>query len=101
MIDRQDVISLLSDLVRIPSVNPRMGGGAGEEAIARFLAERLRALGLTPTITEVHPGRPAGEHRSGEHGEAVSHKQHRGHVLDSRARHGASEMCRTADRGGR
>lgn len=58
MIDRQEIIGLLSDLVRIPSVNPRMGGGAGEEAIARFLAERLRALGLIPTVTEVHPGRP-------------------------------------------
>lgn len=58
MIDRQDAISLLSDLVRIPSVNPRMSAGAGEEEIARYLAERLRALGLTPTVTEVHPRRP-------------------------------------------
>ena len=58
MIDRQDAINLLSDLVRIPSVNPRMSPGAGEEEIARYLAERLRALGLTPTITEVHPRRP-------------------------------------------
>jgi succinyl-diaminopimelate desuccinylase len=58
MIDRQDAISLLSDLVRIPSVNPRMSAGAGEEEIARYLAERLRGLGLAPTITEVHPRRP-------------------------------------------
>jgi succinyl-diaminopimelate desuccinylase len=58
MIDRRDAINLLSDLVRIPSVNPRMGGGAGEEQIARYLAERLQALGLTPTVAEVHPGRP-------------------------------------------
>jgi acetylornithine deacetylase len=58
MIDRQEVITLLSDLVRIPSVNPRISGGAGEEEIARYLAERLRALGLTPTVIEVHPRRP-------------------------------------------
>ncbi len=58
VIDRTEVISLLSDLVRIPSVNPRMGDGAGEEKIARHLADRLRSLGLTPTNTEVPPGRP-------------------------------------------
>ncbi len=58
MIDRADVIALLSDLVRIPSVNPRVGGGTGEAEIARYLADRLRALGLRPTVTEVHPARP-------------------------------------------
>lgn len=57
VIDRQDVISLLSDLVRIPSVHPRMGGG-GEAEMARYLAERLRGLGLRPAVTEVQPGRP-------------------------------------------
>lgn len=58
VIDRTEAISLLSDLVRIPSVNPQMGDGAGEEEIARYLADRLRSLGLAPTITEVKPGRP-------------------------------------------
>ena len=58
MIDRQDVIALLSELVRIPSVNPRLPGGTGEEEIARHLIERLRALDLSPIISEVHPGRP-------------------------------------------
>lgn len=57
VIDRKDVISLLSDLVRIPSVHPRMGGG-GEAEIGRYLADRLRGLGLAPTVIEVHPGRP-------------------------------------------
>ncbi|HSB71272.1 MAG TPA: M20 family metallopeptidase [Candidatus Methylomirabilis sp.] len=57
-IDRQDVIALLSDLVRIPSVNPRLPGGTGEAEIARHLIERLRALDLSPVISEVHPGRP-------------------------------------------
>ncbi len=58
MIERAEAIGLLSDLVRIPSVNPRMGGGAGEGALARFLAEYLRSLGVTPVLTEVEPGRP-------------------------------------------
>jgi acetylornithine deacetylase len=58
VIDRTEVIGLLSDLVRIPSVNPRMGDGSGEEKIALYLADRLRSLGLTPSITEVQPGRP-------------------------------------------
>ncbi len=57
VIDRSDVIGLLSDLVRIPSVHPRMGG-RGEAEIARHLTERLRGLGLAPTVTEVQPGRP-------------------------------------------
>jgi len=57
-IDRGDVVLLLCDLVRIPSVNPRMGSGTGEQEIARFLTERLRGLGLTPSVVEVQPGRP-------------------------------------------
>ncbi len=58
IIDRKEVISLLSDLVRIPSVHPRMGGGKGEAELARHLVDRLRALGLSPEVTEVLPGRP-------------------------------------------
>ncbi len=58
VIDRREVIELLSDLVRIPSVNPRMGTGTGEGEIARYLADRLRRLGLAPLVTEVQPGRP-------------------------------------------
>jgi succinyl-diaminopimelate desuccinylase len=57
-IDNTEVVDLLSALVRIPSVNPRMGGGAGEGELAGFLAERLRALGVAPIVTEVQPGRP-------------------------------------------
>jgi acetylornithine deacetylase/succinyl-diaminopimelate desuccinylase-like protein len=45
-------------LVRIPSVNPRMGNGTGEGEIARYLADHLRGSGLAPMITEVQPGRP-------------------------------------------
>jgi acetylornithine deacetylase len=58
VIDRSDLTALLSDLVRIPSVNPRMGTGTGEAEIARYLIERLRGLGLTPAVTDVQPGRP-------------------------------------------
>lgn len=58
VIDRNDIIALLSDLVRIPSVNPQMGSGSGEGEIARYLAERLRSLGLPLKMTEVRPGRP-------------------------------------------
>jgi succinyl-diaminopimelate desuccinylase len=58
MIERAEAIELLSDLVRIPSVNPRMGGGAGEGGLAQFVAEYLRSLGVTPAVTEVEPGRP-------------------------------------------
>jgi acetylornithine deacetylase/succinyl-diaminopimelate desuccinylase family protein len=58
LIDRTEVVNLLSDLVRIPSVHPRMGGGKGEAEVARYLADRLRALGIMPKVTDVHPGRP-------------------------------------------
>jgi len=58
MIDRNEAITLLSDLVRIPSVNPHLEGGAGEGALARYLAEFLRGLALAPVVTEVKPGRP-------------------------------------------
>ncbi|MBI4573472.1 MAG: M20 family metallopeptidase [candidate division NC10 bacterium] len=57
-IDRTEVVDVLSDLVRIPSVNPHMGSGTGEGAIARYLTDRLRGLGLTPSVTEVQAGRP-------------------------------------------
>jgi len=42
--DRTEGVSLPSTLVRIPSVEPRMGGGAGKGELAGFLAERLRAF---------------------------------------------------------
>ena len=58
MIEREKAISLLSTLVRIPSVNPRIGGGDGEGALAAFLADYLGQLGLSPEVSEVQPGRP-------------------------------------------
>ena len=50
---------LLCDLVAIDSVNPLLvPGAAGESAIARRLAEEMRALGLEVHVTEAAPGRP-------------------------------------------
>jgi succinyl-diaminopimelate desuccinylase len=58
MIEREKAVALLSALVRIPSVNPRLGGGDGEGAAAAFVADHLRGLGLFPEVVEVQPGRP-------------------------------------------
>jgi acetylornithine deacetylase len=53
------VARLLADLVAIDSVNPDLvPGGAGEGAIARFIADWLGAAGLEVCLDEVRPGRP-------------------------------------------
>jgi acetylornithine deacetylase len=53
------VARLLADLVAIDSVNPALiPGGAGEHAIARFVAQWLKAAGLEVTLEEAAPGRP-------------------------------------------
>lgn len=55
------VVSLLQDLVRIPSVNPDNAPGTnqtGEAAMAVFLDGWLSALGAEVTIEEIKPGRP-------------------------------------------
>jgi acetylornithine deacetylase len=50
---------LLADLVAIDSVNPSLvPGGAGEAAIARFVAAWLQAEGLEVHIEDVAPRRP-------------------------------------------
>ena len=52
-----NVISLLEQLVAIDSVNPELvAGGAGEAAIAHFIADWLRAAGLEVIVDEVRPG---------------------------------------------
>ena len=52
--------ALLRQLVAIDSVNPDLvPGGAGEAAIAGFVAEWLRAEGLEVTMEEPVPGRPS------------------------------------------
>jgi acetylornithine deacetylase len=52
-------IDLLRSLVAIDSVNPSLVPGArGEANIARALAERMRAIGLTVHVQEAAPDRP-------------------------------------------
>jgi acetylornithine deacetylase len=52
-------ISLLRDLVSIDSVNPSLVSGAvGEGAIAAFIADHMRRIGLDVTMQDVAPGRP-------------------------------------------
>jgi acetylornithine deacetylase len=53
-----DVTGLLSELVRIDSINPDLiAGAAGEGAIARFVAGWLEDAGLEAEVEEVAPGR--------------------------------------------
>ncbi|MEN9933789.1 MAG: hypothetical protein RLZZ387_368 [Chloroflexota bacterium] len=53
------VTRLLADLVAIDSVNPDLvPGGAGEGAVARFIAGWLEEAGLEVHLDEVRPGRP-------------------------------------------
>jgi acetylornithine deacetylase/succinyl-diaminopimelate desuccinylase-like protein len=50
---------LAAELVRIDSVNPDLvPGGAGEEELARFVAQWLAEAGLEVEVDEVAPGRP-------------------------------------------
>jgi acetylornithine deacetylase len=52
-------MDLLSELVRIDSVNPSLvPGSAGEGGIARFVAGWLQEAGLEVRLEEVAPGRP-------------------------------------------
>lgn len=51
--------ALIADLVAIDSVNPDLvPGGAGEGAVARYIADWLAAAGLEVHLDEVRPGRP-------------------------------------------
>lgn len=56
-----DAVTLLQELIRIPSVNPEGDPGTpdvGEKRIAEFVAGFLRELGAEVEMTEVLPGRP-------------------------------------------
>lgn len=57
----QDVVSLLQQLIRIPSVNPDNAPGTeqiGEETLAIFLSGWLESIGAEVTLEEIKPGRP-------------------------------------------
>jgi succinyl-diaminopimelate desuccinylase len=56
-IDDEEVIGWVQALTRIPSVW-RPEEGQGEEAAARWVAERCQAMGLETHFEEVQPGRP-------------------------------------------
>ena len=56
---REEIIDLLSSLVAVDSVNPTLvEGGAGETAIAAFIAGWARAAGLEAELLEATAGRP-------------------------------------------
>lgn len=57
----QDVVTLLQQLVRIPSVNPDNAPGTeliGEETLAVFLSGWLESIGAEVVLEEIKPGRP-------------------------------------------
>jgi acetylornithine deacetylase len=57
-IEAPDTLELLSDLVKINSVNPSLVPGApGEAEIAEYIGDYMRGLGLETEIEEVAPGR--------------------------------------------
>lgn len=59
MVASEEVVSLLSDLVAIDSVNPSLvPGAAGEAAIAAYVAGWLADAGLEAEMPEAAPGRP-------------------------------------------
>ncbi len=58
---KSDVVHLLQQLVRIPSVNPDNNPGTqetGEEKLAIFLKDWLESIGAVVVLEEIHPGRP-------------------------------------------
>src|SRR5215470_5157870 len=57
-IDPERVTQVLTDLVRIESINPELVlGGSGEREAARYVADFLRAVGLEGRVEELGPGR--------------------------------------------
>jgi len=53
-----DVVAVLRDLIRIPSIDPVPADSPdGETRVARYLEARLRDLGLEPEVVEPVPGR--------------------------------------------
>lgn len=55
---KDEIVALLSDLVAIESVNPAYKGGTrGEGAVAEYVAEYLRAIGIEPEFQNVLPQR--------------------------------------------
>ena len=54
-----EILALLTELVRIDSVNPDLvAGGAGEEGVALYILGWCATVGLIATRHDVEPGRP-------------------------------------------
>ncbi len=59
-VDRDYLLGVLADLVRINSINPMLApGGAGEAEIAVYVADSLARMGLEVRKIEPEPGRPS------------------------------------------
>ncbi len=59
VLDDKELLALLQDLVRIPSVNPELVGDSGGEAdVARFARGWLTERGVNARLEEAVPGRP-------------------------------------------
>lgn len=59
MVGEQEIVTLLSDLVKIDSSNPWLIEGAPSEAeVAHYIARWLEPLGVEVKLEEVEPGRP-------------------------------------------
>lgn len=59
MVNEQDVIALVSELVKIDSSNPWLiEGAAGEREVAHYIARWLAPLGVEVSLEDVEPGRP-------------------------------------------
>ena len=57
-INRQALFSLLKDLIQIESVNPSLADkAAGEKAIARYIGDHLKNLGLAVRFQEIEENR--------------------------------------------
>ncbi len=57
-VDEKAAIKLLGELVKIDSVNPTLVSGAkGEEEIAEYVAQWLKALGLKSKVDKIQPKR--------------------------------------------
>jgi succinyl-diaminopimelate desuccinylase len=56
-IEKEELIQLTQDLIRIPSVR-QQGGGGSEKEVALFLSQLLEGMGLDVVVEEVEPRAP-------------------------------------------
>ncbi len=57
-IDREELVQLTQDLVRIPSVYRREAPEGNEARVARYVADYLERAGFEVRTEEAAPGRP-------------------------------------------